>query len=377
MAVAGEALPLNDSFIVKLDIEDSPSAEIPLTDLYDMVSSSLLENYRAIIQDTVVQILEDTMWINATMMTAFLNAPFSIFDIRDGGLDISLWAQGLQRFVSQAIAARAVPLVDLRLPLLIRFKSPDVTLPKPPSAPIVLTESTPPVPDLSGVIGQAGGPPSNVATSTELLQQVSALGAPGSPSVQQQQRTRFAPSLESASDAADTEVAREEGVLSEEPPPASSAAERTASSGGAPHTGPKRSTTGTHFRGHAVDVDPTPHNQRQGRASAPSYDDRSGGHDTASSRRGRLFDHSIERTPAALVRTPTRSHPFIEEVTFGAETFQDYMGQFQYSEVKYKDFRKVVIPTFNARANDSFVHWYKLLVSICLQWGVWCPPTNR
>ena len=100
MAVTGEAPPLNDCFIVKLDIEDSPSAEIPLTDLYDMVSSSLLENYRAIIQDTVVQILEDTMWINATMMTAFLNAPFSIFDIRDGGLAISLRAQGLQRFVS-------------------------------------------------------------------------------------------------------------------------------------------------------------------------------------------------------------------------------------------------------------------------------------
>ena len=50
------------------------------------------------------------------------------------------------------------------------------------------------------------------------------------------------------------------------------------------------------------------------------------------------------------------------------------MSQFQYSEVKYKDFRKVVIPKFDASKNDSFVHWYKLLVSTCLQWGVWCPP---
>ena len=41
---------------------------------------------------------------------------------------------------------------------------------------------------------------------------------------------------------------------------------------------------------------------------------------------------------------------------------------------KYKDFRKAVIPKFDAGKNDSFVHWYKLLVSTCLQWGVWCPP---
>ena len=50
------------------------------------------------------------------------------------------------------------------------------------------------------------------------------------------------------------------------------------------------------------------------------------------------------------------------------------MSQFQFREVKFKDFNKIVIPKFDSHRGDSFVHWYKLLVSSCLQWGVWCPP---
>ena len=46
MAGAEEIPQLNDCFIVNLDIEDSPSAEIPLTELYDMVTSTFLDNYR-------------------------------------------------------------------------------------------------------------------------------------------------------------------------------------------------------------------------------------------------------------------------------------------------------------------------------------------
>jgi hypothetical protein len=43
-------------------------------------------------------------------------------------------------------------------------------------------------------------------------------------------------------------------------------------------------------------------------------------------------------------------------------------------EVKFKDFRKASIPKFDSSKNDSFVHWYKLFCSTCLQWGMWCPP---
>ena len=50
------------------------------------------------------------------------------------------------------------------------------------------------------------------------------------------------------------------------------------------------------------------------------------------------------------------------------------MCQFMCDDVKFKDFRKASIPKFDSSKNDSFVHWYKLFCSTCLQWGVWCPP---
>ncbi|KAI2505294.1 hypothetical protein MHU86_9094 [Fragilaria crotonensis] len=41
---------------------------------------------------------------------------------------------------------------------------------------------------------------------------------------------------------------------------------------------------------------------------------------------------------------------------------------------KVQRLRKASIPKFDSSKNDSFVHWYKLFCSTCLQWGVWCPP---
>jgi hypothetical protein len=49
------------------------------------------------------------------------------------------------------------------------------------------------------------------------------------------------------------------------------------------------------------------------------------------------------------------------------------MSQFQGSEIKYKDFKKSKISKFDPKT-DSFIHWYKLFCTTCLQWGIWCPP---
>lgn len=364
MVIAGEIPLLNDCFIVSLDLKDSPSVEIPLTEMYDIVTSTINDNYRSTIRDAIVQILEDTMWINPNMMTIFLDAPFSIFDIRDDGLAVSLRITGLQRLVSQSITNRDIPISDIKIPILIRLKSPDFALPRPPdtSAPSFGIESS--------LLGGRSGPPSNVSETDELLDQVSEL--PGSsPVFQQQPRTSAATT--GGGHGADT-THTTSGIYV----PGTEGIEATRED--EPRVLPAMRTTfreepggiGTTFRGNPVDINPDPSTSTRGREYA-SYDGRQAGGNSASSRRGRLFDHAPMRT-TPLLRTPTRAHPYIEEVSFGAETFEDYMSQFQYSEVKYKDFRKITIPKFDASKNDSFVHWYKLLVSTCLQWGVWCPP---
>ena len=68
------------------------SVELPLIEIYDMVTSSLIDNHREIIRDAVVQILEDTMWITPAMMMIFVVASVSIFDIRADGTTVSLRA---------------------------------------------------------------------------------------------------------------------------------------------------------------------------------------------------------------------------------------------------------------------------------------------
>ncbi len=110
MGDAQEVLQLHDCFLVKIDIKNSPMAEIPLADMFDMVTSTLLDNYRDSLREAIIQVLEDTMWIDGSMMAALENAAFGMFDVREGGMIISLQTASLQRLVTQTIANREMPI---------------------------------------------------------------------------------------------------------------------------------------------------------------------------------------------------------------------------------------------------------------------------
>ncbi|KAI2505528.1 hypothetical protein MHU86_8864 [Fragilaria crotonensis] len=123
MTVAEEIPHLFDCFLVKLDIVNCPMAEIPLADLFDLVTSSLLENYLDIIRGVVVEMLEDAMWIDESTREKMVDTGFALFEVRDGpGLIISLRAAALQRYVAQSIANRQMPISTLRIPIMVRFK---------------------------------------------------------------------------------------------------------------------------------------------------------------------------------------------------------------------------------------------------------------
>ena len=313
-------------------------------------------------------------------METFVNATFGIFDMRANGMIVSLRTSGLQRFVTQNIANRPLPITAIQIPILIRFKSPDQALPTPPRVDSPSIRS---------------GPPSNVSEA-EHLDQVSEL--PVSSPVIQQVRNIGLSSLPGTSINPVTVSDTVQGIGSVTDTPTDS------SNQGVPGSVPGTRTAfrddrdqvpgmasadrrvqyaesagsdiGPNFRGNPISS-----SARTNSSSAHGSDTRDNYYDphesryganNAPPRRGPLFDHTAVRTPK--IRTPTRSQPYSDEVTDGPETFQDYMSQFQFSEVKYKDFRKVTIPKFDASRNDSFVHWYKFLVSTCLQWGVWCPP---
>ncbi|KAI2510496.1 hypothetical protein MHU86_3916 [Fragilaria crotonensis] len=70
-------------------------------------------------------------------------------------------------------------------------------------------------------------------------------------------------------------------------------------------------------------------------------------------------------TGGNLTRTPTRMHPFSAEVTFGAESYEDYMSQFMYGEVKFKDF--LWCPPYESAKEDE-IHG---------AWWTWLPASVR
>ena len=124
--------------------------------------------------------------------------------------------------------------------------------------------------------------------------------------------------------------------------------------------------TGNTFRGLPVDVENTTgYGMPQGRYHTPQDPFNGPGAPREPTARP-LFNSATTNRTNALTRTPTRNHPFSAEVTFGAESFEEYMSQFMYAEVKFKDFRKATIPKFDSAKQDSFVHWYKLFCSTCL-----------
>ncbi len=63
MADAEEIQYNNDCLVITINIVDCPMAEILLTEVFNITTMSLLDNYHDVIRDTVLQQLEDTTWL--------------------------------------------------------------------------------------------------------------------------------------------------------------------------------------------------------------------------------------------------------------------------------------------------------------------------
>ena len=145
----------------------------------------------------------------------------------------------------------------------------------------------------------------------------------------------------------------------------------------------RTSTAGSNFRGIPIDVP-----EAATRVPRPRFDDeviRQPEHMSRTTYRAiaeprgprgclafQADDGGTPRTQYSHVSACTmNSHA---PITYGAESFEDYMRQFMSSEVRYKDFQKTIVQKYDSSRQDSFIHWYKLFCAYCLQWGLWCPP---
>ena len=68
MSDAGEIRHDDDCLVITIDIVDCPMAEIPLTEVFNAPTMTLLDNYHEVIRDSVLQQLQDTTWLSKDLV---------------------------------------------------------------------------------------------------------------------------------------------------------------------------------------------------------------------------------------------------------------------------------------------------------------------
>jgi hypothetical protein len=150
----------NDCLVISIDIVDCPMAEIPLTEVFDVLTKTLVENYHDVIRDSVRQQLEHTTWLSADLLTTLTDPGFGMYHARDRNSVIMLRKPALQRLIIQRLKDRSRPSEIVHVPVLIRFLLPDVDIPRPPSS----SAASDSVPESRSRRSRAG-PPSIIDTA--------------------------------------------------------------------------------------------------------------------------------------------------------------------------------------------------------------------
>jgi hypothetical protein len=332
-----------------VDIEDCPVADVPLTEIYDTENSVLIDDYLSVLKTYIVQQIGDTIWLDDQSTTPLFDAGFATFYRKADGAVQSLRKPALQRLIDQTIRNRPNVSAPVRVKILVRFQIPISKLPRqthsPPTVPSVVGGRNDDESDRresqAGVSGiQSSAPQDNSAPGTNQGRPDTDLQFVGPP------------------------------LLDNATEPSAIPAERT-------------STADSNFQGLPVDVPeaalrPTrPHFDDDG-VQRPEHMNRTAYREATEPRgpRARLAFHANDSgTPRTqYTHGSGRSANSHAPITYGAESFEDYMRQFMSSEVKYKDFRKTTVQKYDSLRQDSFIHWYKLFCATCLQWGLWCPP---
>jgi hypothetical protein len=132
MSVSGEFMHLSDDFIVMTaNIDDCPCVKIPLTELFDVATFTLIDNYLEVFYQYVVELLEDTAWMDLQSFSRLLRAGYNIYHPIDTGEILAMPKPALQRLFLQNLRRCNDYDEKFEVPLLINFLMPDSDLPRP------------------------------------------------------------------------------------------------------------------------------------------------------------------------------------------------------------------------------------------------------
>ena len=92
-----------DLVILTVDIADSPLAELLLSEIYDVETSTLLDGYSSILRNHIIQQLEATTWLDDQKISSLSDATFRTFIRKENGDILSLRKPALQRKIGQIL----------------------------------------------------------------------------------------------------------------------------------------------------------------------------------------------------------------------------------------------------------------------------------
>jgi hypothetical protein len=134
----------DDVITIMADIDDCPLLEIPLTELFDLSSFTIVENYLQVLQRYVIELLEDTVWMDMQSFRYLLSADFDVFYPTDYGEMIAMLKQPFQQRILQSLRHSHAYDHEFELSILISFRVHATDLPHHRLCP---TASSPPPPE--------------------------------------------------------------------------------------------------------------------------------------------------------------------------------------------------------------------------------------
>ncbi len=114
----------DDLVILTVDIADSPLAELLLSEIYDVKTSTLLDDYPNTIRNYVLQQLKETTWLDDQTISLCCNATFRTFMRKENGDILCLRKPALHRKIGQILRSRMELVNPIAIPLLVRFMIP-------------------------------------------------------------------------------------------------------------------------------------------------------------------------------------------------------------------------------------------------------------
>ena len=130
--------PDDYTIVITVDIDDCPTATIPLTELFDFTSLTVVEDYLQILGGYVKQQLKSTAWLDERSRSRLLSAGFATYKQRDTGELVTIRKPAFRQMVLRTIQCCDDIQYRFCIPILVAFMVPACKLPRQPGTKTVL-----------------------------------------------------------------------------------------------------------------------------------------------------------------------------------------------------------------------------------------------